>query len=100
MLRQVLLAAIAVPALALACVDGATEYEVIVQFNTSVTQEDLEEADRLLRAYDDDLDFLIQESFPPTGRAFLETDAPDFCPTVEAQLEAKSYVDDATCEEE
>ena len=75
----------------------AAQYEVTVRFNTSVTQEDIEEVDALLRAYDDDLELLIMESFPPIGRALLSTDATDVCQTVEADLEAESYVDGVSC---
>lgn len=76
---------------------AAARYEVTVHFNASVTQDDIDEASALLRAYDDDLEFLIMESFPPIGRALLATNAPDFCRTVEAELEAKSYVDGVSC---
>ena len=76
---------------------GAPQYEVTVQFNTSVTQDDIDEAAALLRAYDEDLEFLIMEIWPPIGRALLATNVPDFCQTVEAELEAKSYVDDVSC---
>jgi len=37
------------------------------------------------------------ESWPPIGRAQLTTDVADFCQTVEAELEAKSYIDDVSC---
>src|SRR3989304_4469824 len=77
----------------------ATEYEEVVRFNTTVTQDGMDEVAAFLRGYDDDLDFLIQESFPPAGVARLETDEPDFCATVEEELEAKSYTDDVTCAE-
>ncbi len=77
--------------------DGATRYDVSVQFNASATQDDLFEVGALLRTYDDDLEYVILEIFPPIGSAMLETDAPDFCQTVEAELEAKSYVDDVSC---
>jgi len=75
----------------------ATQYEATVHFNTSVTQDDIDEASALLRAYDQDLEFLIMESWPPIGRALLATDAPDFCEAVQAELEARSYVDDVSC---
>ncbi len=77
--------------------DETAQYEVTVQFNTTVTQDDLNEAGSLLRTFDDDVDFLIMEIFPPIGRAVLATDAPDFCPTVQAALEAERYVDGASC---
>jgi hypothetical protein len=76
---------------------GAARYEVTVGFNTSVTSDDIDEAGALLRAYDDELEFLIMESWPPIGRALLTTDVADFCQTVEAELEAKSYIDYASC---
>ena len=77
--------------------DETTRYEVTVQFNTTVTQNDLDEAGALLRTFDDDVEFLIMEIFPPIGSAVLATDAPDFCPTVRAALEAERYVDGASC---
>ncbi len=78
--------------------DRAPQYEVTVRFNTSVTQGDLDEAFALLRSYDQDVEFLIMESFPPIGGAVLETDAAEFCGTIEAELEAKSYVESASCQ--
>ncbi len=77
--------------------DETARYEVTVQFNGSVTQQDIDEAGALLRTFDDDVDFLITEIFPPIGHAVLTTDATSFCPTVKAALEAKSYVDGASC---
>jgi len=83
--------------IALADDDEAARYEVMVDFNTSVTQDDIDEVGELLRAYDEDLDFVVMESWPPVGHALLATTVPDFCQTIEAELEAKSYVDDASC---
>jgi hypothetical protein len=76
---------------------GALQYEVTVQFNTLVTQDDIDEAAALLRAYDEDLEFLIMEIWPPIGRALLATNVPDFCQTAEAELEAESYIDNVSC---
>ncbi len=95
-----MLAAVAVAsAFAFACGDddGPTMYAVDVQFNESVTEDDLEEAEALLRGYDEDLEFLILEIFPPIGSATLETDTANFCETVEAELQAKSYVRSVVC---
>jgi hypothetical protein len=78
--------------------DGPRQYEVTLRFNTSVTQEDMEEAQAILRAFDETLDFVVMESFPPIGRALLQTNASDFCSTVEEQVEAKSYVDGVSCQ--
>ncbi len=76
---------------------GAARYEVTVGFNTTVTQDDIDEAGAVLRAYDDELEFVVMESWPPIGRALLTTEVADFCQTVEAELEAKSYIDDVSC---
>ncbi|OGO50556.1 MAG: hypothetical protein A2148_02645 [Chloroflexi bacterium RBG_16_68_14] len=98
-MRFAVLAALLVALAAVACDGSADKYEVVVRFNTSATQEDIEEVGDLLRSYDEDVEYLIQESFPPTGRAFLETDVPDFCRTVEAELEGRSYLDGVSCQE-
>ncbi len=77
--------------------DETARYEVTVQFNGSVTQQDIDEAGALLRTFDEDVDFLVMEIFPPIGRAVLATDTPNFCPTVKAALEAERYVDGVSC---
>ena len=77
--------------------DETAQYEVTVQFNTTVTQDDLNEAGALLRSFDEDVDFLILEIFPPIGRAVVTTEAADFCQTLETELGAKSYVDEVSC---
>ena len=77
--------------------DEPSRYDVTIRFNMSVTQEDIEEAGALLRAYDEDLEFVVMESFPPIGRAVVTAAASDFCQTVQAELEARSYVDEVTC---
>ncbi len=77
--------------------NGAAEFEVTVRFNTSVTQDDIDEAGILLRTFADDLVFVNMDIFPPVGRAVVATDTPGFCQAVAAELEAKSYVNDVTC---
>ena len=73
-------------------------YDVTVRFNTSVTQEDIDELAALLRTHDDELEeFVIMESWPPIGRALLK-DGLNLCPTLQDELEGKSYVDDVSCE--
>ncbi len=76
---------------------GAPEFEVSVQFTTEATQDDMEEAGAFLRTFDDDLEYLILEIFPPIGRAVVTTEAAGFCQTVETELGAKSYVDEVSC---
>jgi hypothetical protein len=95
------LAIAATTAVTFAMVGGGSseevQYEVRVQFNSSATQNDIGEVEALLRTYDEDLEFLTTRCFPRMGYAVLTADATDFCPTVEAELEAKSYVDDVSC---
>lgn len=98
-LVNVTLAAALAGAFALACGTGATAYDVRIVFNETVTQADLDEVADLLGSYDKDMDFLIQESFPPVGVARVETDAPDFCAVVTVELDGRSYVAEVTCEE-
>ena len=73
------------------------EYRVTVSFNEDVVQADLDEIGVLLAGYDDGADYLIQESFPPTGVATLTTDVEDFCETVVSSLEAEAFVTSASC---
>ncbi len=73
-----------------------TRYVVTVQFTTEATQDDMFDVGAFLRTFDDDLEYLIMEIFPPIGRAVLTTDAADFCQTVEAALEDESYVVDVS----
>lgn len=79
--------------------NGDTQYAVTtVRFNRSVTQDEIDQVGALLRTFDNEVDFLIMETFPPIGRAVLTTDASDFCQTVVAELEAESYVDEVSCQ--
>jgi hypothetical protein len=81
------------------CGSDVTEYQVTVSFNETVTQPNMDAVHDLLREYDEDVDFLIQESFPPTGVAYVKTDDEEFCSTIEAELSGRSYVRAVRCEE-
>ena len=78
-------------------VDATGQYRVVVSYNTSVTQLDLDETAEFLRGFDADLEFLIQESWPPTGVANLQTDAPNFCDAIFDELASQSYITDFSC---
>ncbi len=78
--------------------EGGAQYEVTVKFSAAVTQDDIEEADALLRTFDDDLEFLLMENFPPIGSAVVATEGSDFCQTVETDLAGRSYVLDVSCQ--
>jgi len=102
-MRLTLMLVLTLAAVAAACGDttgdAATEYEVAVSFNTSYVEDDIDQVADFLRGFDSGLEFLVQESFPPTGVARLRTDTPAFCPTVEDEIEAKSYVASVSCAE-
>ena len=78
--------------------DDSNYFQVKVQFNTSVTQDHIDEADAFLRTFDDDLEFIIMEISPPIGSVLLDLETSDECSTIEAQLEAESYVAGVSCE--
>ncbi len=77
--------------------DDARRFDVSVQFTTEATQDDISDVGAFLRTFDDDLEYLILEIFPPIGRTVVMTEASDFCQTVEMELGAKSYVDNVSC---
>jgi hypothetical protein len=98
----VLLLILGTGGIALACSDegdasDAPEYRVTVRFNETVTQADQDEAAEILAVYDEDADFLIQESFPPTGVATLSSTDPDVCSKIQSDFEGKTYVDGVDC---
>ena len=86
-------------AAAVAC-DGESvrPYQVTISFDESATQEEIDQVAAILRTYDDRALLQIGDMSAPVDIVGLETDSADFCPTVEAELEAKTYVQDATCE--
>jgi len=77
--------------------EADTRYEVIVHFNANVTQPDLDFVAAYLRGYDTDVNFVIQESFPPMGVARFKTNGRNICDVIEAELETASYVDGVDC---
>lgn len=77
--------------------EADTRYEVIVHFNSNVTQPDLDFVAAYLRGYDTDVDFVIQESFPPTGVARFKTNGRNICDVTEAELETASFIDSVDC---
>jgi hypothetical protein len=80
--------------------EGQTRYVVVVQFNERVTQEDMDAVEAYLRGYDTDVDFLIQESFPPTGVARFEAREKNVCGVIEVELPSFRGVESVTCAKE
>jgi len=77
---------------------GETTYDITVPFNASVTGEDLKLANEIVLTFDPNASFLLQESFPPTGRATLQSDSSEFCSGIEGKLESVPSVGDVTCQ--
>ena len=87
--------------LALTCgVKGSKppSYDITVSFTTEVTQADIDATNAVLKSYDAKVSYVLQESFPPTGRATLHTSVAGFCPAVEQQLKAVHGVGAVTCQ--
>jgi hypothetical protein len=81
------------------CGERAPAYDVTIAFNQQYTEAALQEVDAILRAYDDDIDVLVQESFPPVARTVIHSKVENFCDELRAQLEVKPYVERVDCEE-
>ena len=96
-LRAAAVAGAIVASSALAC-GGANQYDVTVRFNTSVTQDGMDEVSQVLRSFDPNADMILAESFPPTGHVVLKTDAPDICQRLSDALEGITGVQDVSCE--
>ncbi|HWQ27845.1 MAG TPA: hypothetical protein VNN12_02350 [Dehalococcoidia bacterium] len=82
------------------CGERAPAFDVTVAFNEQYTEGDIQETDAILRSYDDDIDVLIQESFPPVARTVIRSSLENFCEDLRSKLEVKPYVERVDCEEQ
>jgi hypothetical protein len=73
----------------------AGDCEVTINYNTSVTQADLDEVELMVRALDADAEMVLAESWPPIGGASLAVDAAACDGLVDA-LTNMSYVESAS----
>lgn len=71
------------------------QYKVRVNFGSTVTQNDINEVESILRSLDPDVDFILAESFPPIGSATVKSDSEDACKELKA-LKDKEYVAEVT----
>ncbi len=101
-MRLVVVCALLLATAAAACGGGGTAtYRIDIEFSISATEDELLEPGRIIRTYDDDaLGITLPFGVPPRNFFELETDTPDFCRKFETELEAKSYIDNVSCEEE
>jgi hypothetical protein len=78
-------------------VDTAT-FDLTVAFDESVTQADQRLAEEVVREIDADADFVIQESFPPVGRASITTGDDEACAALTEELMNVHGVANVRCE--
>ena len=78
-------------------VPGPVGYRVTISFNTSYDQADLDDVGDRIRDFDPDADYVIQESFPPTGVANVVAETEDFCLAIVPELESLTFVTSASC---
>ncbi|MCH8008914.1 MAG: hypothetical protein IIC91_08610 [Chloroflexi bacterium] len=75
----------------------SAEYRVLISFNETVDQDQMDEAGARIRDFDPDADYVIQESFPPTGVANFVAETEDVCLAIVPELEAETFVTSVTC---
>ena len=75
----------------------SAEYRVSISFNETVDQDQMDEVGARIRDFDPDADYVIQESFPPTGVANFVAETEDFCLAIVPELEAETFVTSVTC---
>jgi hypothetical protein len=97
-LRAATVIAAIVASSALACGSGTNQYDVTVRFNTSVTQDGMDEVSQVLQSFDPNAEMIVAESFPPIGHVVLKTNAPDVCQRLTNALGAIAGVQDVACE--
>ena len=75
----------------------AGQYTVTIRFNETADQDQMDEAGARIRDFDPDADYVIQESFPPTGVANFVAETEDFCLAIVQGLEAETFVTSVAC---
>lgn len=88
----------AVVAVSTACGGGGTSYDVTVTFNSTVTQTDMDQVDRLIHRFNSSAEMRVMETFPPIGRVTIKTGTRDFCHEIETALDALPFVSNVGCQ--
>ncbi|MEX0786376.1 MAG: hypothetical protein WD939_07065 [Dehalococcoidia bacterium] len=78
---------------------GAVTYTVVVTFDESVEQAGIDRTDEIVRSAGPDAEYVIQESFPPVGRASVTSGEDEVCSVLTEQLMDVDGVGDVSCEE-
>ena len=73
------------------------QYTITIRFNETVDQDQLDEVGARIRDFDPDADYVIQESFPPTGVANFVAETEDVCLALVQGLEAETFVTSVSC---
>ncbi len=73
------------------------QYTITIRFNETVQQDELDEVGAMIRDFDPDAEYVIQESFPPTGVANFNADTEDACLALTQELEEASFVTSVSC---
>ena len=73
------------------------QYTITIRFNETVDQDQLDEVGARIRDFDPDADYVIQESFPPTGVANFVAETEDVCLALVQGLEAETFVTSVAC---
>ncbi len=73
------------------------QYTITIRFNETVSADHLDEVGARIRDFDPDAEYVIQESFPPTGVANFGAETEDVCLALVQGLETESFVTSVSC---
>ena len=73
------------------------EFTITIRFNESVDLDIIDEVGARIRDFDPNAEYVIQESFPPTGVANFNADTEDACLALAQGLETESFVTSVSC---
>ena len=73
------------------------QYTLTIRFNETVLLDELDEVGAMIRDFDPDAVYVIQESFPPTGVATVFAETEDFCLAIVPELEAETFITSVSC---
>ncbi len=73
------------------------QYTITIRFNETVLADHLDEVGARIRDFDPDAEYVVQESFPPTGVANFAATTEDACLALVQGLEAETFVTSVSC---
>jgi hypothetical protein len=75
----------------------SSAYMVSVDFTADVQQADMDLVNELIHSFDANADVIVEERFPPSASAVVQSGTEGFCASVVAKLESIHAVGNATC---